>query len=63
MQSAVSQQAIDALNNAANKFQELHRFAKNKIEQAHKKEIMYVDFYDASGGSQTASNASAGAEQ
>ena len=32
------------------KFQELNRFNKQKIEQAHKKEVMFVDFHDASAG-------------
>jgi len=34
-------------SSADSTFLQLSRFAKQKVSQAHKKEIMFVDFYDS----------------
>ena len=50
---------------AKSTFKQLNRFTKDKISQVHKKEIMFVDFYDmvlgasnATGGASSAANTS-----
>ena len=49
-----------AAGSSISKFQELNRFTKSKIEGAHKKEIMFVDFYDAVSGNVPQTGAAGG---
>lgn len=49
-----------ASGSSVSKFQELNRFVKSKIEGAHKKEIMFVDFYDAVSGNAPQTGAAGG---